>query len=289
MKFPAVEKKTVLVTGCSSGIGETTAVYLKERGWTVWPTARKVADLDRLREKGFEPVELDIAKSESVQKAAGEIKERLGGALGALVNNAGFGQPGALEDVSREALRYQFEVNLFGMQELTNAFIPGFREQGYGRIVNVSSVVGRVCLPFYGAYSSTKFAMEALSDALRVELRSTGTSVSLIEPGPIATEFGNNAAVHAQEDLPHEGSRHQAMYEEMIRKRQRTGKMKPFTLPPEAVARKIFHALESSRPKARYAVTLPAHVGALMSRFAPTWMVDALMSVRWESRMGPTS
>ncbi len=155
----------------------------------VVPTARKAEDLQRLRENGFEPVELDVADSDSVQRAADEVLRRVDGRLGALVNNAGFGQPGAMEDISRDVLRYQFEVNVFGMQELTNRCIPVFRQQGRGRIVNISSVVGRVSLPFLGSYSATKFAMEAISDALRMELRDAGIAVSLVEPGPIATSF----------------------------------------------------------------------------------------------------
>ena len=149
MKFPAIPK-TVVITGCSTGIGAAAAVILRDRGWTVYPTARKAEDLDHLRGLGFTAIELDVAESASVKAAAKQVLGWCDGQLGAVINNAGFGQPGALEDLSREAIRYQFEVNVFGLQEFTNQFLPGFRKQGCGRIINVSSVVGRVSLPFLG-------------------------------------------------------------------------------------------------------------------------------------------
>ena len=176
MKAPVVHVKNVLVTGCSSGIGLATARVLRGRGWNVIPTARKREDLDALRADGFTPVELDVADAESVKRAAARALEIFGGRIGGVVNNAGFGQAGAVEDLSREVLRYQFEVNFFGAHDLTNRFIPIFRKQGWGRIVNISSVLGRVVIPFYGSYCATKFAMEALSDALRVELCDSGVS-----------------------------------------------------------------------------------------------------------------
>jgi NAD(P)-dependent dehydrogenase (short-subunit alcohol dehydrogenase family) len=189
VKLPPVEPKSVLVTGCSSGIGAATATLLRKRGWKVFPTARNPDDLDQLRKDGFEAIHLDLGDSASVQAAADVALEVMEGNPGALVNNAGYGQPGALEDLSRDAMRAQFEVNVFGMQELTNRFIPVFRKQRAGRIVNVSSVVGRVSLPFSGIYSATKFAMEAMSDAMRVEFSDSGIGVSLVEPGPITTHF----------------------------------------------------------------------------------------------------
>lgn len=272
---PGIEKR-VLVTGCSSGIGEATAHVLRDAGWTVFPTARKPEDLERLAAEGFEPVQLDVASSESVAAAAEEVLAR--GPLGGLVNNAGYGQPGALEDLSREALRRQFEVNVFGLQELTNAFIPHFREQGAGRIVHVSSVLGRVSTPFVGAYCASKFAVEALSDALRVELADTGIAVSIIEPGPIETKF-RLTAVERTEELDLEGSRFgDSMQKEVERRRARNGRSgNKFTLPPESVANKVLHALASSRPKRRYCVTFPAYFGAFMRRFAPYSLTDRIL------------
>ena len=193
MKVPSVKNKSVLVTGCSSGIGLATAKLLRKKGWRVFPTARKSEDLESLRKAGFEAVELDISSSKSVAAAIAVVLEKTKGCPGAVVNNAGFGMPGAIEDLTRDAMRDQFEVNLFGLQELTNLLIPVFRKQGCGRIVNVSSVVGRLSLPFMGIYSASKFALEAVSDALRVELSADGIGVSLVEPGPISTRFSNRS------------------------------------------------------------------------------------------------
>lgn len=279
MAFPVVQVKKVFVTGCSSGIGLATARILCDAGWEVVPSVRKNEDLERLEAEGFTPVELDIAHGDSVQKAAGRVLDLFGGTVGGLVNNAGFGQAGAMEDVSREALRYQFEVNVFGMQELTNCFIPHLRKQGWGRIVNVSSVLGRVSVPMLGSYCASKHAMESLSDALRVELRSAGIAVSLIEPGPIISAFRRNAAVMADATLDAETSRFgQAYADEIKRRKNQKKKENLFTKPPEAVARKIAHALTATRPRARYCITIPAYLGAFARRFVPTAMMDALLA-----------
>ncbi|MCF7849584.1 MAG: SDR family NAD(P)-dependent oxidoreductase [Kiritimatiellales bacterium] len=278
MKYPAVENKTVLVTGCSSGIGRATAELLRSNGWNVVPTARKAEDLEELRAAGFDPIELDVSSSQSIASAADAVLERFDGKLGGIVNNAGMGIPGAIEDLSRDAMRYQFEVNLFGLQELTNRFIPVFREQGYGRIVNVSSVVGRMALPFMGIYSASKFALEAVSDVLRVELSMDRISVSLIEPGPIETRFSTNAAGQGEEKLDVGSSRFGSAYRQYFEKRRNGGMSEDrFRLPPEAVAKKILHALESARPKSRYCVTIPAYFGAFAARFIPAALIDHLL------------
>lgn len=281
MNFPPVQERSVLVTGCSTGIGLATARFLRARGWRVWPTARKPADLERLRTEGFDPLELDVGDSDSVKRAIETILQRGDGRLGGLVNNAGYGQPGAVEDLTRDALRRQFEVNVFGLQELTNGFIPVFRRQGFGRIVNVGSVVGRIALPFMGAYSASKFALAALTSALRVELRGTGIAVSLIEPGPIATAFSQNAVRAGRERLRADGSAFASFYQEQLRRESAPDDQPgPFCRPPEDVARVIAHALESRRPRRRYPVTLPAHFGAFMARHAPEWVIDALLAAR---------
>jgi len=280
MKAPCVKARNVLITGCSSGIGAATARILRDHGWQVIPSARKPEDLDQLRQDGFDPVELDLADSDSVQQCAGRVLEMFDHRLGALVNNAGFAQPGAMEDISREALRRQFEVNVFGLQELTNCFVPGFRQQGYGRIVNISSIFGLISVPFVGSYCASKYAVEALSDSLRIELRSSGISVSLMEPGAIITEFRRNAAA-AGETLDIAGSRFTDSYTREIERRKKQEK-KPdlFTRPPEDVATKILHALESGHPKARYRVTIPAHIMAFLKRVLPTSVFDRLMAAR---------
>ena len=281
MKLPPIQQRTVVVTGCSSGIGEATAHILRDRGWKVIPTARKAEDLERLRADGFTPVQLDVVDEASCQRAAQEAFAVANGPIGALVNNAGFGQAGAVEDLTRDVLQYQFDVNLIGMQSFTNRFLPAFRKQGYGRVVNISSVVGRISLPFYGSYSATKFAMEALSDAMRVELYGTGVGVILVEPGPIISKFRKNAAERAQSSLDLQKAQHASYYDKEIKRRIRQQK-KPdfFTKPPESVAVKVVHALESGSPKRRYCVTVPAYLGAFLARFAPDALIDWALSRR---------
>lgn len=281
MRYPLVPDRSVLVTGCSTGIGRATARLLRERGWRVFPTARKPADLEALRAEGFEPIAWDATESGAGRTAADAVLAATGGRLGGLVNNAGYGQPGAVEDLTRDALRRQFEVNLFGAVEMTNALIPVFRKQGAGRIVNVGSVVGRLALPFLGAYSSTKFALAAVTAALRVELRGTGIAVALIEPGPIATAFSANARTAGVEHLSAEGSAFEAQYREQLNELDRTRSSEHlFRKPPESVAKRIAHALEARRPRRRYPVTAVARFGALLSRLAPDGVLDAILSRR---------
>jgi NAD(P)-dependent dehydrogenase (short-subunit alcohol dehydrogenase family) len=279
VKVPPVKHRTILITGCSSGIGLATAIHLRDRGWRVVPTARKERDLARLEDEGFEAVPLDLAESSSVGSAADRTLDQLNGSIGAVVNNAGYGQVGAVEDVSREALRRQFEVNVFGLQELTNRFIPLFREQGWGRIINVSSVYGRITAPLVGSYCASKHALEALSDALRMELRGSGVAVSLIEPGAIVTDFRRNAAEQAERSLDLDAARFGERYSRAV-ERGKEGRKKPgrFGLPPEAVARKICRALESRRPRARYCVTIPAHLVAFLRRVLPTAFIDSALA-----------
>ena len=275
-----IKFKTVLVTGCSSGIGLATAKCLRDRGWQVAPTARKAEDLKMLRTEGFEPVALDVTDSASIADAATEVLDRFGGQLGALVNNAGFGITAAMEDCSREMMRSVFEVNVFGLQELTNRFIPLFRKQGYGRIVNVSSVLGELSLPFAGAYSASKFAVEAISDALRRELFDSGVSVSIVQPGPIETKFSKNLAHRTDDFGANPNSPFLSFYKKLIEMRlngtagRTAGR---FMKPPEAVVEKIFQCLEKPRPPRRVRVTLPAYFGAFVRRALPAAWVDAIM------------
>ncbi|VGO20940.1 SDR family NAD(P)-dependent oxidoreductase [Pontiella sulfatireligans] len=287
MRAPRVENRSVLVTGCSSGIGLATAELLRSKGWTVFPTARKLEDLDALRLAGFDAIKLDATDSTSIATAVERVLVKNDGKLGAVVNNAGFGMPGAIQDLTRDAMRYQFEVNLFGLQELTNLLIPVFREQGCGRIVNISSVVGRLALPFMGIYSASKFALEAVSDAQRVELSPDGIGVSLIEPGPIRTRFSTNCAGQGEEKLDAGASKFGAAYKQYFEKRRNGGMGEDrFRLPPEAVARKILQALESNRPKIRYKVTLPAYLGDWAARFVPAGLIDRMMIGHVKKRFG---
>ncbi|MEA2069506.1 MAG: SDR family NAD(P)-dependent oxidoreductase [Verrucomicrobiota bacterium] len=287
MKVPMVGDRSVLVTGCSSGIGLATAEMLRSKGWKVFPTARKPGDLESLRQSGFEAVELDVTSSESIVAAVGVVLEKNGGKLGAVVNNAGFGMPGAIEDLTRDAMRYQFEVNLFGLQELTNRLVPVFRGQGYGRIVNISSVVGRLSLPFMGIYSASQFALEAVSDAQRVELAPDSIGISLVEPGPIRTRFSSTCAGAGEDRLDTKESKFGLAYKQYFEQRRNGGMSEDrFRLPPEAVAKKVVHALESPRPKIRYKVTLPAHLGDWVARFVPAGVLDSLMTNHVKKRFG---
>ncbi len=277
MRMPDVER-SVMVTGCSSGIGLATARVLQARGWRVFATARRPEDLAMLKGHGLEAIALDVADSASVHRAAEAVLAAAGGRLGALVNNAGLGQPGALEDLDRDALRYQFEVNVFGLQELTRAFIPLWRRQGAGRVVNISSVLGRVVLPFMGAYCASKFALEALSDAWRVELADSGVAVSLVEPGPIVTAFRQRAVALAQAHVDPARSPFGPLFlRELERRQGRVDRPGWIRKPPEAVAAKVVHALEARRPRRRYCVTLPAYAGAWLHRLAPDALMDALL------------
>ncbi len=270
-------RRCVLVTGCSSGIGLATAEVLRTHGWHVIPTARKDADLDMLKERGFKGVRLDLADANSVERATSEAISLSEGGIGALVNNAGVAQYGAVEDLTREALTRQFAVNTIGVQDLTNRMIAHFRQQGRGRIVNVSSVYGRVAAPMVGAYCASKYALEALSDAMRVELRHEGVAVILIEPGPILSAFREKSAEHSITNLDMHGGRFEERYARRMEKAKRPQRKDFFTKPPEAVAIKIARALEARRPRSRYCVTVPAYAGALLRRFAPDILLDRLL------------
>ena len=279
-RYPLVGEKVAVVTGASTGIGRATARLLKARGWRVFPTARSRTDLDLLRGEGFQPVELDLADSDSVEYAAKEVLELSHGIIGAVVNNAGYGQPGALEDLSRAALRKQFETNVIGTLDFTNRFIRTLRAKKSGRIVIVSSVVGRVVIPFLGAYSASKFALEAIGDGLRMELGPVGVSVSLVEPGPIQTCFRKRVVSEAARGLEMRNSAFAKQYAKELSEPERTYSRPTdvFRKPPEAVARKIVHALESRHPRARYPVTAPAWFGDFAARFFPSRLKDALLA-----------
>lgn len=269
--------RIVLITGCSSGIGACLADSIGRRpGYRVFATARGQEDVKRLRASGLDGLELDLSHSDSISKAVEQVLDAVGH-IDVLINNGGYGQPGALEDLSREALRDQFEVNVFGTHELTARVLPGMRRQGHGRIVQISSVLGLICLPFRGAYCASKHALEALSDTLRLELRGTGIFVSLIEPGPIESRFRENARRSFERRLQVEGSPHRSRYA-AVRRRLYSGKPDPFTLPPEAVLEKTLLAMERRHPRPRYPVTVPSRVLPGLKRVLPDRLLDALLA-----------
>ncbi len=264
------------MTGCSSGIGYACATGLKARGWRVFATARKPADLQRLRGEGLEALHLDYADASSVEACAAEAGERAGGRLDALFNNGAYGQPGAVEDVRRDVLEAQFAANFFGWHQLTRACLPLLRANGGGRIVNCSSVLGLVAMKWRGAYNASKFAIEALSDTLRLELKGSNIHVVLIEPGPIATRFTEHALEAFNRNIDETTSHYKQAY---ARQRARLGKggSNRFKLPPEAVFGKLLHALESPRPRARYYVTTPTYMMAWARRLLPQRLLDGLL------------
>lgn len=265
---------SILITGCSSGIGHHAAHALKARGYRVFATARKQEDVARLHDEGLESLHLDLVDSASIQAAVADILAATGGTLDALFNNGGYGQPGAVEDLSRDAVRAQFETNVFGGIELTNAVIPVMRRQGHGRIVQNSSVLGFAALPFRGAYTASKYALEGFYDTLRLELADTGIQVSLIEPGPIASRFRANAFAVYQRSIDVERSAFRDTYRAMERRLTRQGPAAPFTLGPEAVTEKLLHALESPRARPRYFVTFPTYLFGTLKRLLPTRGLD---------------
>lgn len=266
--------RSVLITGCSSGIGYACALGLARRGYRVIASARRPEDVARLTAEGLSAVRLDLDDPESVAEGLDRTLDLTGGALDALFNNGAYGQPGAVEDLSRDCLRAQLETNLLGWHDLTCRVIPLMRRRGEGRIVHNSSLLGLVAMPFRGAYVASKFALEGLADTLRLELAGTGIHVSLIEPGPIASRFRDNAYRKWRDWIDAEHSPHRAAYAAMERRLLKEGPAAPFTLPPEAVLKRLIHALESPRPKPRYYVTAPTHVLAGLRRVLPTRGLD---------------
>ncbi|MBL0011783.1 MAG: SDR family oxidoreductase [Nitrosomonas sp.] len=271
-------KKTILITGCSSGIGYCVAKALHERGYRVFATARKRDSVEMLLAEGLESFRLDLTDSNSIHFAFEEVMRRTDGELYALFNNGAYGLPGAVEDLNRDALRAQFETNVFGWQELTNLAIPVMRRQGYGRIIQNSSVLGFVALPFRGAYNASKYAIEGLSDTLRLELRGSNVHVSLIEPGPIASQFRMNAAKALEKFIDIENSFHREKYQGVLTRLHKPGPAVPFTLPPEAVLKRVIHALEADKPQPRYYVTFPTYLFGILKRLLSTRVLDVLLA-----------
>jgi len=270
--------KSILITGCSSGIGLCCAKGLAARGWRVFATARKAEDVAKLAAEGLEALRLDLADPASISEALDEILRRSDGTLDALFNNGAYGQPGAVEDLRREVLREQFETNLFGTHDLTVRVLKVMRQQGHGRIVTNSSLLGYVSLPFRGAYNASKHALEGLTDTLRLELRGSGIYIALIEPGPVVSRFRANAFAMFQQNIDKTHSPFRATYEGMERRLLKKGPAQPFTLPAEAVLEKLLHALESKRPRVRYYVTFPAHLFAWLKRLLPHTALDWVMA-----------
>lgn len=271
--------RTILITGCSTGIGLAAARKLKGRGWRVFATARKAEDVERLEKaEGFEALRMELSDPASIAAGVAEVLRRTGGTLDALYNNAGFGMIGAVEDVSAELVRRHLDVNVVAVHELSRLVVPVMRNQGHGRIVMCSSALGFVSGPYRAAYCASKFALEALSDALRMEVARDNIHVSIIQPGPIQSQFAATAAATLKDNIDIARSVHRAHYDARIAEIDGGGRNRRFKLGPEAVVDKLIHALESPRPKTRYKVGLPTQGAAILKRVLPDRWLDRIMS-----------
>lgn len=271
-------QKSILITGCSSGIGLHAAQTLRERGWLVFAACRKAEDCDTLREAGFIAPRLDYEAPETIQTALNEALSHTGGTLDAVFNNGAYAVPGLVEDLPTDALRQIFEANFFGYHTLTRAVIPVMRAQGHGRILQCSSVLGFSALPWRGAYNATKFALEGLTDTLRLEMRGTRIFPVLIEPGPITTKIRENAIPHFEKWIDWEASARAEDYKKLRHRLYTSSGPDPFELPPEAVTRKVIRALEAPKPRARYYITFPTYLMGTLKRLLPTSGVDFVAS-----------
>jgi NAD(P)-dependent dehydrogenase (short-subunit alcohol dehydrogenase family) len=276
-----VISKAVLITGCSTGIGRATAELLNQKGWTVYATARNGDAIHDLAGKGCKALALDVCDETSMRNAVTTI-EKIEGAVGVLINNAGYGQEGPVEEVPLAQIRRQFDTNVIGLARLSQLVLPGMRRQGWGKIVNLSSMGGRLTFPGGGFYHATKYAVEALSDALRFEVRPFGVDVIVIEPGPIKTRFGDTAQSSLQ-GVGTDSSPYHA-FNQIVAQRIREaydGPMAAFAGNPEAVAQVIEKAIAAKRPKTRYPVTLAARTLMALRRWLPDRAFDAFLRTQF--------
>ena len=271
--------KSILITGCSSGIGLAAAQELRNDGWRVFAACRQAEDCKRLKDDGFESPLLDYTDPETISSALSEVLAATGGTLDALFDNGAHVTPGAVEDLPTDALRAIFEANFFGWHELTRLVLPVMRAQGHGRIIQCSSVLGFVTLQWRGAYNATKFALEGLTDTLRIEMRDTPIDVILIEPGPVTSKIRQNSVAHFERWIDWEASPRRTQYESSLRKRLYEDRGPDrFELPPEAVVGKLRHALTATRPKPRYYVTIPTYAMGFLRRMLPTRALDWVLA-----------
>ena len=270
----------MLVTGCSSGIGRSTAELLADKGWTVYASARKVDSIRDLEGRGCRLLELDVTDEDSMQAAVAKVEEAEG-AVGVLVNNAGYSQSGAVESVSREDVRRQFDTNVFGLIRMTQLALPGMRRQRWGKVVNIGSMGGKLTFPGGGLYHATKYAVEAISDALRFEVASFGVDVILIEPGLIKTRFGETAAESVGDEQADGPYREFNPAVAKATKEVYEGPLSRLGGGPEAVAETIGRALSSSRPRARYPVTPSARIMMVQRRLMPDRLWDTVMRTQF--------
>ena len=270
--------RSILITGCSSGIGYDAAVTLKARGWRVFASCRQAKDCTRLQAEGFDSPLLDYADPATIESALAQVLAATGGTLDALYNNGAYAIPAYVEDLPRDALRAIFEANLFGWHDLTTRVLPVMRAQGHGRIVQCSSVLGLVGVKWRGAYVATKFALEGLTDVLRLELRGTPIKVILIEPGPITSRIRANAALQFERWIDWENSPNRDSYTALRHRLYQAKGPDKFELPASAVTRRLIHAIESRNPRPRYFVTFPTWLSGTIKRLLPTRWLDWVVS-----------
>ncbi|MET1255614.1 SDR family oxidoreductase [Aliikangiella maris] len=272
------QKKTILITGCSTGIGFCAAKILHERGYQVFASVKQLKDKPLLESLGITCVHLDLSQQNSIEQGLTEVLNITGGRLDYLFNNGAYGQPGAIEDLPTEILREQFEANFFGWHHLTRLVLKVMREQGYGRIVQNSSVLGFICMPYRGAYNASKYALEGLTDTLRLELKDTPIKISILEPGPIRSAFRKNGAFKFKSNIDWQSSIHYENYLQQLARLEDTEKVHRFCLEPEAVVTSLIHALESDRPKVRYRITFPTHLFNVLKRIIPAKWLDSILA-----------
>ncbi len=267
--------KSILITGCSSGIGYRAAHDLRDRGWRVFASCRKPEDCARLETEGFTSPLIDYADEATIQTGLESVLAATGGKLDAVFNNGAHATPGAVEDLPTQALREIFESNFFGWHSLTRAVLPVMRAQGHGRIIQCSSVLGLVAMPWRGAYVSTKFAVEGLTDTLRIEMRDTNIHFVLIEPGPVTSKIRQNSIPHFERWIDWKNAPRKAQYEaDLLKRLYSSDGPDRFELPASAVTAKLIHAVESPRPRPRYYVTTPTRIAGILRRILPTRALD---------------
>ena len=275
----ASTQKSILITGCSSGIGYDSAHGMAKKGWRVFATCRSQQDCDRLESEGLESFTLDYDSPDSVAAAVDETLSRTRGTLDALFNNGAFGIPGLLEDMPRDAMRAIFETNFFGQHDLTQRLLPTMRKQGHGRVLMNSSILGFVALTWRGAYNSTKYAMEGWADSLRLEMRGTGIHIILIQPGPITSDLRLKSQAPFEKWITPETSARSSEYETKLKPRLYAPVSKDtFELPANAVTKVVHQALIHPNPRPRYRITTPTKGMAIAKRLLSTRMLDRILS-----------
>jgi short-subunit dehydrogenase len=270
--------QNILITGCSSGIGLQTAITLKQNNYKVYASARKDEDIQKLKELGFETFKIDVTLKDDITNALNSILEK-DKKLDAVFNNAGYGQPGAVEDISVETLKEQFETNLFGLHEVTLQTMKIFRKQGYGKIIQHSSVLGIISLKFRGAYNASKYAIEGLSDTLRQEVLGSKITISTINTGPVTSKFRENALKKFNKNIDIENSFFTNTYKKELKARLETTEDKaPFNLPASSVANVVLKIMQTKKPKPRYYVTKATYILGFLKRVLSTSLMDKLLN-----------